>query len=52
MKATIITKAEWLRYEVVSEPTAMRGKVKRDASGNCWEWLAGGKRVTAKRVTE
>ena len=36
--------------ETVSDPTATKGKIKRDSNGDCWEWVRSGSRVDAKSV--
>jgi hypothetical protein len=50
MKNTItFTKSQWQSMETVAEATSTAGKIKRH-NGSKYEWVAGGKRVTAKKL--
>jgi hypothetical protein len=46
---TTFTKSEWESMETVSEATKTNGKIK-SRNGSKYEWTAGGKRVTAKKI--
>ncbi len=46
---TTFTKSEWESMETVSEATKANGKIK-SRNGSKYEWTAGGKRVTAKKI--
>lgn len=37
---------------IVSNPTTTRGVIRKDQSGNLWEWVEGGKRVTAEKISK
>ncbi len=46
---TTITKAEWESMKTISEATKTTGKIKA-RNGSKYEWVAGGKRITAKKI--
>jgi len=46
---TTFTKSEWESMETVSEATKTTGKIK-SRNGSKYEWIAGGKRVTTKKI--
>ena len=48
MTKTILVR-DWRKMETAFEPTSTTGKIKKDENGNLWLWVAGGKRITAKR---
>lgn len=49
MTKTILVR-DWRKMEIIAEPDAEHGRRKKDSEGNVWEWVAGGKRITAKKV--
>jgi hypothetical protein len=46
---TTFTKSQWQAMQTVAEATNTTGKIKSH-NGSKYEWVAGGKRVTAKKI--